>query len=146
MNRHQAGEEGRIMKKVILTGCLVALVASVAQAERPLQPRADAKLVVTGTVSKVTPTESKYGGDGVLTNYVATVKVDKVEKGKGAKAGDTIKVTWFKVTKAPSRPLPGASGQAHALKGKDKARFWLTKGKGGWEIIYNKGGVEMLKE
>src|SRR4051794_27341121 len=104
------------MKKLALSLIAFALILGAAVAERPVQPRNKAELVVVGTVKKVTSKNTKYGGDGVLTHYTAEVAVDKVESGKGAEAGDTIKVNWFNVTKAPSKPLPGASGQKHDLK------------------------------
>jgi hypothetical protein len=125
---------------------LALLLAGTASAERIPQPRSEADLVLAGTVARVTSTDKKFGSDGVMTTYVAEVKVSEVEKGKGAKAGETVKVTWFNVTKTPSRPLPGAYGQAHKLKAKDNARFWLMKSKGPWIVIYNKDGVEKLKQ
>src|SRR5215468_811988 len=112
-----------------------------ALAERPPQFRKDAKLVVVGTVEKITSEDKKFGVDGVYATYTAKVKVSKVEKGDGAKVGDVIDVTWFHVTKRPSRLLAGAYGHNHGLKEKDKATFWLNDGgKGQWTIIYNKDG------
>ena len=122
--------------------CLVAvlLVCSV-RAERPPQSREDADLVVVGKVAKLTTKESKFGTDGVMTTYTATVKVDKVEKGKAARE---IAVTWFRVTTRPSKSFPGAYGQDHKLKEKDAAKFWLMKGKDGYSVIYNSKGVEKV--
>ena len=129
------------MKKL---ACLAAvLLVCTARAERPPQSREKADLVVTGKVAKLTTTETKFGGDGVMTTYTATVKVDKVEKGK---ADDEIAVTWFRVTTRPTEPLAGAYGQDHKLKEKDVATFWLMKGKDGYSVIYNPKGVEKVKE
>jgi len=36
---------------------------------------------------------------GVLTTYQADLKVTSVEKGAGIKAGDTLKITWIRITK-----------------------------------------------
>ena len=133
------------MKKIVCV-VVVVLIAGVARAERPPQSREKADLVVTGKVTKLATKTSKFGGDGESTTYTATVKVDKVEKGE-AKEGDTITVTWFRVTKSPTRPLPGAYGQDHKLKEKDAATFWLMKGgKDAWSVIYNTKGVEKVKE
>ena len=129
------------MKKI---ACLAAvLLVCSARAERPPQSREKADLVLVGEVTKLATAEEKFGGDGVKTTYTATVKVDKVEKGKAA--GD-ISVTWFRVTTRPSNPLPGAYGQDHKLKENDAARFWLMKEKDGYSVIYNPKGVEKVKE
>lgn len=123
------------------------IFTTLARTERPIQPKDDASLVVTGTVGKITTTKAKFGNDGVMTNYSATVKVDKVERGTDVKPGETIKVLWFHVTKRPSQPLFGAYGQSYKLKGKTKAKFWLVKESGdGWTIIYNPKGVEKAKK
>ena len=126
--------------------CVVAvlLITYAARAERPPQSREKADLVVTGKVTKLTAKDADFGG-GVMTTYTATMKVDKVEKGE-AKAGDTITVTWFHVTKEPRKGFVGAFGQDHKLKEKDTATFWLMKGKDSWSVIYNSNGVEKAKE
>jgi hypothetical protein len=135
------------MKPQLLTIAFVVLQAPAALAERPPQKRDKADLVVVGTVKKITSTARKFGNDGVSTNYVADVVVDKVEKGEGAKAGDTIKVHWFRVTKRPSKPLAGAYGHRYPLEDRAEARIWLMKnGKDGWSIIYNSDGVELLSK
>lgn len=131
------------MKKFALVALVV--LASSALAERPPQFRKDAALVVTGTVEKLTAKDRLFGGDGVMTTYTAKVKVEKAEKGD-VKAGDTVEVTWFRVTKTPSRPLAGAYGQDHGLKEKDEATFWVTGDKAPYSVIYNKDGVEKKKK
>lgn len=127
--------------------CFVAvlLAACVARAERPGQMRKEADLVVTGKVTKLVTINVDYGPDGGVTaDYIATVKVSKVEKGK---AGDTVLVRWSRVVKHPTPPVPGASGQDHKLKVLDTATFWLMKsGKDNWDVIYNSDGVEKVKE
>jgi hypothetical protein len=122
---------------------LLALTVA-ARAERPTQPKKDATLIVTGTVQKVESANEKFGGDGVLTKYTAQVKVDKVEKGKDAKPGDTIDVHWFQVTKRPTLAFPGAYGHKYDVKEKAAVRVYLVK-RGddkGFEVIYNSEGIE----
>jgi hypothetical protein len=131
-----------ILRNATLAVIALALLVAAATAERPVQKRDKADLVVSGKVEKIATKTAKFGNDGEMTNYVVTVKVDKVETGKDVKAGDSIEVRWFHVTKRPSKPLPGAYGQAHDLKEKDEAKFWLMKAKDGWTVIYNKDGVE----
>lgn len=133
------------------TGLLIilasAVIATAVWAERPIQPKEDASLVLTGTVQKITTAKEKYGNDGLMTNYTAEVKVDKVFSGDGAKPGETIKVLWFHVTKPPSQPVFGASGHSYKLKSKAKAKFWLVKERNeGWTIIYNPQGVGKAKK
>jgi hypothetical protein len=126
--------------------CVFLALAVTARAERPPQSRTEATDVVVGTIEKLTTSTSPFGGDGVSTTYTATVKVDEVEKGKNVKPGDTITVSWYKVTKSPSRPLPGAYGHGYPVKEKVKIRAWLLKGKDrSFGVIYNHVGIETLK-
>jgi hypothetical protein len=127
-----------------LAALLSLALVSTTRAERPPQPRSAATDVIVGTVEKVTTSTSPFGGDGVSTTYMATVKVDKVEKGTNVKEGDTITVSWYKVTKSPSRPLPGAYGHSYPVKEKGQIRAWLLKGKP-FGVIYNSGGIETIK-
>ena len=119
--------------------------ATAATAERPPQKRDDAELILTGKVEKITSKTSKFGNDGEMTTYVAKVAVDKVEKGKDVEIV-SLDVTWFHVTKNPSKAFPGAYGHKYDLKAGDRARFWLVKDKGAWTVIYGKDGVEKLKK
>jgi hypothetical protein len=147
-NLSEHTEEGEMKARVVLcASVLLALVVSVAWAERPPEPRSKANLVVVGTIKKIATTENAWGGDGIATHYTADVAVSSVEKGKGAKVGETIKVRWYHVTKSPSKLLPGAYGKSYPIKAKDRARFWLMGNlKAGWTIIYNSNGVETLKK
>ncbi len=130
----------------LLTVFALALPVSALLAERPAEAREKADLVIVGTVQKLTATKSIWGSDGVSTSHLAEVVIDKVEGGRGARAGETVKVGWYRVTKAPSKPLPGAYGHSYPIKAKDKARFWLRKQGKDWTIIYNSNGIEKLKE
>jgi hypothetical protein len=113
----------------------------------PPQPRDAADLVITGAITKIVETPRKWAEDGEKTTFTATVKVEKVEKGKGAKAGDVLEVTWEAVTKLPTMPpLKYAHGQAHPVKARDRVRMWVVQpAKGPLVVIYNKDGVEKLK-
>jgi hypothetical protein len=134
------------IRSCILAVSTLLVTVPVLLAERVPQPRSEAKLVVVGTIKKITSTESKFFDDGVQTNYTAEVVVDEVEKGKGVKSGETIKVGWYRVTKSPSKPPPAAYGKSYPIKAKDRAKFWLEGDpKKGWTIIYNIDGVEKVK-
>ena len=137
------------MKKALSVALAFLAFAARAQAERPPQSRDDAKLVVSGTVKAITTKDSAFGGDGVRTDYTAEVVVDSVDRGEKVKAGDTITLTWFHVTKKPTGFIVGAFGHGYALKEKDKAKFWLMdRGpgtpKGVWVVIYNRNGVDKM--
>jgi hypothetical protein len=133
------------MKHILFATLVLLVLPFTVCAERPPQSKDDAKLVLTGTVKNVTLKTSPFGGDGVRTDYTANVVVDSVEKGMGAKVGDTVSVTWFHVTKRPSGTFAAAYGHGYALEAKDKAKFWLLESpKGGWEIIYNKDGAQKI--
>jgi hypothetical protein len=131
---------------VIASLVLIACLGTTALAERPPERRDKADLVVVGTIKKITSKKSPWGGDGESTSYTAEVTVDKVDRGKGARVGETIKVNWYRVTKSPRKLLPGAYGHSYDIKEKDEATFWLMKGKSDWTIIYNRDGVEKVKK
>src|ERR1043165_7103890 len=135
------------MKKIVAAFVGVLLMATVSKAERPPQFRKDAKLVVSGTVKKISSKEEPFGGDGVVTHYTVQLTVDAVDKGDGAKPGDSINVIWFNVTKRPSKIITGAYGHAYDIAANDKAKFWLMdRGlqdpANVWVVIYSKDGVE----
>jgi hypothetical protein len=137
---------GKSMRTLSISLTVFLALAVTARAERPPQPKSAATDVIAGTVEKLTTSTSPFGGDGVSTTYTATVKVDEVEKGKNVKPGDTITVSWYKVTKSPSRPLPGAYGHGYPVKENGKIRAWLLKGKDkSFGVIYNHAGIETLK-
>src|SRR5262245_63715654 len=100
------------MRSGVLAVIIVALTASISSAERPPEARADADAVLVGKVTKITTKESKFGDDGTRTDYTAEVEVTKAEKGD-AKAGETVKVSWFDVTKRPSKLFPAAYGHEY---------------------------------
>jgi hypothetical protein len=138
------------MKKAMLgaVGTLM-IFAAIAQAERPPQLREDAKLVVTGTVKKITTKETAFGGDGIRTDYTLELLVAAVDQGEKVKAEETITLTWYHVTKRPTQAMPGAYGHSFSLQEKDKAKFWLMdrpagEGEKVWEVIYNKDGLEKI--
>src|SRR5262249_944432 len=114
----------------------------------PPQPRTAATFVITGKIEKLTAVPRKWAIDGEQTTFTATVKVDKVEKGKGVKAGETIEVIWRAGTKVPTMPpLKYAHRQIHPVKEKDEVRMWVVRpAKGPLVVIYNKDGVEKLKK
>jgi hypothetical protein len=139
------------MKKCLSALVAVLIFAVVARAERPPQAPEKAQLVVSGTVTKLTTATTAFAGDGVRTDYTAEVVVDAVDRGDTVKAGDTITLTWFHVTKRPSGPIVGAFGHDYPIKEKDKAKFWLMERgpqvpKGVWVVIYNKNGVEKIEK
>lgn len=135
------------MRAFVIAVLVIGLAASMSQAERPPQKREDANAVVVGKVKKITTKESEFGGDGTYTDYTAEVEVTKADKGDDVKAGETIKVQWFRVTKRPSEPLPGAYGHAYKIEKDDEAKFWLMgSAKKGFEVIYSSDGVEKVKK
>src|SRR4051794_14168431 len=92
---------------------MLSSVTSLAVAERPPEERGEARLVLVGTVKKVTTRKSKLEEEGVMTHYLAQIAVKKVERGKGARAGGTVYVRWFAVTKKPSEEWVGGFGHSY---------------------------------
>src|SRR5262249_37564598 len=103
----------------------ILLVAAGARAERPIEERSKAYLVFVGSVGKIGRQQEKFGPDGTLTQYTASVRVRKVEHGKSVRPGQVVTVTWFQVTKRPSKPFAAAYGHRYPLKTREAARFWL---------------------
>jgi hypothetical protein len=135
------------MRTAVIAVLVVGLTTAISRAERPPQKRDEADAVVVGKVKKITTKETEFGGDGTRTDYTAEVEVTKADKGDDVKAGETIKVKWFRVTKTPSKPLAGAYGHAYKIKKDDEAKFWLMgSAKKGFEVIYNSDGVEKVKK
>jgi hypothetical protein len=134
------------MRRALSAGVIVAIVSGAALGERAPEDRKDARLVLVGTVKKVTSEREKLEEDGEITYYTATVAVEKVERGKDVKAGEDIKVYWYKVTRVPTAKRPRGSSHPCSCAEKDRARFWINKGSRGWEIIFSSDGVEKLKE
>jgi hypothetical protein len=128
-----------------LIGLTFAVLAtSVTFAERPPEQKKEAEVVVVGELVKITPKEEKIGGkdDGVLTTYQADLKVASVEKGAGIKAGDTLKITWIRITKRPTGKFVGAFGHDYKVKKGDQVQVYLMKRDGDtFEVIYNQAGM-----
>ncbi|MFO0845232.1 MAG: hypothetical protein U0797_23095 [Gemmataceae bacterium] len=133
------------MRAGVIAALMAGLALPMARAERPPERREDADAVVVGKVKKVATKMEEFGGDGVATHFTAEVEVAKVDKGEGLKAGQTIRVKWFRVTKTPTKPIAGAFGHVYKIDKGDEARFWLMGSpKKGFEVIYNRDGVEKL--
>src|SRR5262245_9381473 len=93
------------MKRLPLALAALALSAALtaAWAARPLVLREKADFVLVGKVTKITSKKEPVR-ESEYTYYTARVEVTKVEKGKGVKSGETVSVTWYVRTKAPSKP------------------------------------------
>jgi hypothetical protein len=135
------------MKKCSTILLAVLAFAATARAERPPQVREEARLIVSGTVQKITVETFPFGNDGLRSDYTANVLIDAVQKGKQVKPQQTLAVSWFQITKRPTQPMPGAYGHRYTIKAKDRATFWLmTQNPGGsWALIYSPQGIEKLK-
>ena len=132
---------------LIVTLIVATTVLEHSLAERLTEKREQATHVVTGVIKDVVAKESKFATDGVMTNYTAEITIDTVDKGKGLKAGETVKAYWFHVTKTPTKPLPAAYGFAQTAAKKGAAiRVYLMQRKDGFEVIYNKDGFEAIKK
>lgn len=137
------------MHRISLIVSILALImlAQSASAERPPQKKEDATNVITGVIKNIETKESPFGGDGVQTNYTAEVSIEKVDKGDGLKAGETVKITWFRVTKSPSKNIVGAFGHSYAMAKKGETiKVYLMKRSTGYEVIYNSEGMEAVKK
>lgn len=132
------------MRTLLVIAVLIGFTSSL-HAERPPQKKESANAVIVGVVEKIAKAESPFFGDGVRTDYTATIKVEKAEKGS-LKAGDSITVKWFHITKKPSLPVVGAFGHGYPVKEKDTVRAWLLANKeDSYTVIYNQDGMEKVK-
>jgi hypothetical protein len=124
---------------------VLTVAAGTAGAERPPQARDEADHVVTGVIEKIETENSDFGG-GTKTNYKATLRVSKVERGTGIKAGKPIDIHWFHVTRRPPTSRPGAYGHHYEAARKGAAvRVYLMNGYEWLEVIYNRDGIEAVK-
>src|SRR5262245_49254111 len=127
---------------------VVFSLTATTRAERPIEDKKTASDVITGTVQKITAKEQKYCDDGIRTSYVAEIKIDQVERGKNIKPGALVSITWFQVTKTPSKPIPDAYGHKYDVKEKATVRVYLLRQKNAqvFGVIYNPAGIEGLKK
>jgi hypothetical protein len=103
-----------------LAGIVAACLVSAAPADRPPEPKAEATLVVTGTVGKV------YANTDLENiNYIVEIRIETVEKGAGFKAGDIVDVRCFQ--RKESAPLvPAAHGHQDLPKEGERIRAYLN--------------------
>lgn len=137
------------MNRISILVSILALVLFVqaASAERPPEKKEAATNVISGAIKNIETKESPFGGDGVRTDYTAAIAIDKVDKGDGLKAGETVKITWFRVTKNPSKNIVGAFGHSYAMAKKgEMVKVYLMKRGAGYEVIYNSEGMEAVKK
>jgi hypothetical protein len=132
--------------RLVMSFTILLGFGAVLRAERPPQPKERASDFVLGTVEKIDRKESAFGGDGVRTDFTATIKVKSVERGTTAKAGDTVTITWFAVTKRPSGLIVGAFGHDYGVAANETVKVWFIHSDKANTVIYNRDGIEMVKE
>jgi hypothetical protein len=133
------------MRKTIVASLLaLAILVPAAFAERPSEQKDTATNVFTGTIKSLDAKDSLFGKDGKRTDYTAEVEVTAVDKGDGLKVGDTVKVTWFHVTKRPSGAFAGAYGHGYEARNGLKVKVWVKKSGEKYEVIYNSDGMETV--
>jgi hypothetical protein len=125
----------------VFAALAVFAAVTTAVAERIEEQRTAAAFVLVGKVLEIKTVTKAYQSGEEWTTFTAKVEVSKVEQGKGVKAGETVAVSWSKRTKAPAKPVPGASGHSYSIKQGDEVRFWLDAKR---SVIYNRDGVEKL--
>ncbi|MBX6314658.1 MAG: PDZ domain-containing protein [Isosphaeraceae bacterium] len=99
----------------------LALWPAVACAERPPERKEDAALVVTGRVGKV-----YTNVDAVEENYIIEIQVEAVERGRGARAGETVDARIFR--RRPDAPrVPAAYGHHDFPREGERVRAYLNR-------------------
>lgn len=143
------------MRATVLIGAsllALSLVVHRAAAERPPEPKESATHVVVGVVQQVDTANESFGGgrfgcgSGQRANHTGRLVVEKVERGEGVRAGDTLQMRWFEVTRSPSGGWVGPGGHSYgAAKKGARVRAHLTKGSDGYEVIYNQEGIDAAR-
>jgi hypothetical protein len=146
----------KTMRMLFGTLSLVMFAISTAYAAKPdtskKQLEIGATHIIVGkvqTISQVTERVGEYD----ITQYVAEIQIDKVEKGNGLKVGDIVHARYLrKVWRGSGGPPPGDSGHWPIPKKDDSVRAYLTnKGyngagytaDGGYDVYY-KNGFEII--
>ncbi len=122
-----------------LTVALVLSTPAFALAERVPERREDAALVVRADVKAVF---GKDRGDGLgetHTDFVVQLQVEAVEKGRGAKPGETLYAHCFQRTRNALIPLPGMAGHNQVPKPGERIRAYLNNHSGVYEFAYPDG-------
>lgn len=122
---------------------MLALFLAPVAAELPPIPaearqQQSARIVVAQIVS-VKELRVDSPGDFSKTVFEATAKVQKVTKGSGVKAGDTLRCTYWKAGKRP-QGWAGPGGQYQPLVAGSKVTLYLTSGNellspNGWDKL-----------
>src|SRR5262245_18819537 len=135
------------MRKTLLASLLaLAILAPAAFGERPPEMKDTATNVFTGTIKSLNAKDSPFGKDGKRTDYTAEFEITAVDKGDGPKVGDTVKVTWFHVTKKPSAAFAGAYGHGYEARNGLKVKVHVKKSGEKYEVIYNSEGMETVNK
>ena len=92
----------------------------------PAQLRQTATHVVVGTVEKISTRKEKTG-DREITHYVATVRINAVEKGEGLMNGELVQVRYWTQRWLGGRPEPGTAGHRGLPKQKETFRIYLAR-------------------
>lgn len=128
----------------ILVTCLALIVSSHAvKVEYPGQAERESSLVLTGTVTAI---YSKTTRDGRYeqNHYVATVRVESIQKGGGLKAGDLAFVRYSGAKRGIGKgelPPPGFSnGHSNVPSEGERRKVCLNKhADGGLDVYYVSG-------
>jgi hypothetical protein len=113
--------------KHVLAGLvLVVLTGGRAPADRPGEPKAKADLVVTGVVQKVS-SKRTAGGGYVYRNYVVSIRVKNVDKGKAAKPGRVIRARCYRCIKRPAQPTPNGTSYTSVPRKGQRVRAYLMR-------------------
>jgi hypothetical protein len=140
------------------TFLLAVFAISTAYAAKPSTPtkqlEKDATHIVVGKVQSIS-SSTQHSGEYDITNYIAEIAVDKIEKGDGLETGDVVH-TRYKWTKwrGIGTPPPGDPGHRPTPNEGDSVRVYLVnKGyngagyttDGGYDVYYN-NGFEILTQ
>lgn len=120
------------MRVVQIAVLFAAVVCSPAQADRAPDDRGTARYVLDGIVESV-----EKSADGEHDWYLVRIKVAKVERGEGVKAGDVFKATCYAL--ARPKPKSFASGGHNAVPARgDRIKAFVSKHEthGGFEGVY----------
>jgi hypothetical protein len=106
-------------------------LAAAARAEKvdmtPEEMQKTATHIVVGKATQIFARTEK-AGNYEYTRYVAEVRIDKLEKGDGFKAGDLMYVRyWHKRWLGPGDPPPDTSGHRGEPAPGDTMRFYTSK-------------------
>lgn len=127
------------MKKLLCTLALMLLPATAELPPLPSEQRVvNATHILVGTLSTVSVKAQIVRPGFINNNYTGVLRVTRVDKGIGVRAGDKLKIYWWNSAVRP-RGWAGPGGQYASPKKGTKGKFYLSREEGRYSLLLPNG-------